>query len=151
MYLRFTRKTIAKNIELSSINGLEPATDEKGRVPISNRLRPKEIFERDRCASGWSDIYNHSTNPVKFTYGHLMEIEWLVANVTAVGFPGRAQRAIMGPAPGTGRYPRLPKTAGKDHHSSHKGDPTRPWPQCQGKIRSATGRISAPTIRPRGR
>ena len=33
---------------------------------------------------------------IKFTYGHLMEIEWLFADVTAVGFPGRAQRAILG-------------------------------------------------------
>ena len=67
MCLRFPSvygKNDRKNIELSPINGLEPAAHEKGRVPISNRLRPKEIFERDRCASGWSDIYDHSTNPV---------------------------------------------------------------------------------------
>ena len=65
MCLRFTGKTIAKNIEFSPINGLEPASHEKGQVPISNRLRPKEIFKRNRCASGWSYIYDHSTNPVK--------------------------------------------------------------------------------------
>ena len=64
MFFRSTGKTIEKNIELSPSNGIEPATRDKGRVPISNRLRPREIFERDRCASGWSDIYNHSTNPV---------------------------------------------------------------------------------------
>ena len=57
-------KTIDKNIELSPSNGLEPATHEKGRVPIPNQLRPKEIFEWDRCASGWSNIYDHRTNPV---------------------------------------------------------------------------------------
>ena len=34
-------------------------------MPISNRLRPKEILELDHCASGWLDIYDHSTNPVK--------------------------------------------------------------------------------------
>ena len=58
-------KNDRKNIELSPINGLKPASQEKGRVPISNRLRPKEIFWRNRCASDWSDIYDHSTNPVK--------------------------------------------------------------------------------------
>ena len=31
-----------------------------------------------------------------FTLGHLMKIEWLVANVTAVGSPDRAKRAILG-------------------------------------------------------
>ena len=54
-----------KNIELSPISGLEPASREKGQMPISNQLRPKEFFECDRCVSGWSDIYDHSTNPVK--------------------------------------------------------------------------------------
>ena len=55
-----------KNIELSAINGLEPASQEKSRMPISNRLRPsKGIFKRNRCTSGWSDIYDRSTNPVK--------------------------------------------------------------------------------------
>ena len=57
-------KNVRKNIKLSAINGLEPPTHEKGRMPISNRLRPRGIFERVRCASGWSDIYVHSTNPV---------------------------------------------------------------------------------------
>ena len=28
-------------------------------------------------------------------FGHLMKIEWLVANVTAVGFPDRGKRAIL--------------------------------------------------------
>ena len=64
MCLRFTGKTIETNIELSPINGLEPASHEKGRVPISNRLRPKDIFQRNRCASDWSDICDHSNNPV---------------------------------------------------------------------------------------
>ena len=57
-------KTIKKNTEASPFNGLEPATHEKGQMPISNRLRPKERSDRDRCAIGWSDIYDHSTNPV---------------------------------------------------------------------------------------
>ena len=35
-----------------------------------------------------------STN--KFTWGHLMKIEWLITNVTAVGSPDRAERAISG-------------------------------------------------------
>ena len=35
-----------------------------------------------------------STN--RFTLGHLMKIEWLVTNVTAVGSPDRAERAILG-------------------------------------------------------
>ena len=65
MCLRFTGKTIENNIEVSPINGFEPASHEKSRVPISNRLRPKEVFERNLCASDWSDIYDHSTNPVK--------------------------------------------------------------------------------------
>ena len=30
-----------------------------------------------------------------FTQGHLMKIKWLVTNVTAVGSPGRAERAIL--------------------------------------------------------
>ena len=64
MCLRFTGKMIKNNTKLSPINGLEPASHEKGRVPISNRLRPKEIFELNRYASGWSDIYDRSTNPV---------------------------------------------------------------------------------------
>ena len=65
MCLRFTGKTIEKSVELSPSNGLEPATHDKNRIPISNRLRPKAMFELDRCVSGWSDIYDHSTNPVK--------------------------------------------------------------------------------------
>ena len=48
----------------SPINGLEPGSHEKVREPISNRVRPKEIFEQNRCAIGWSDIYDLSTNPV---------------------------------------------------------------------------------------
>ena len=59
-----------KNIELSPINGLEPASNEKGQMPTSSRLRPKEIFKRDRCASGWLDIYDHSTNPVQDSIWH---------------------------------------------------------------------------------
>ena len=31
-----------------------------------------------------------------FTQGHLVKIEWLVADVTAVGSPDRAERAILG-------------------------------------------------------
>ena len=65
MFLWFTGKTLAKKVEARPSNGLEPATQAKGRMPISNRLRPKEILERDRYAIGWSDIYDHSTNPVK--------------------------------------------------------------------------------------
>ena len=67
MSLRFLSvygKNDRKNIELSVVNGLEPASHDKDRMVISNRLRPKENFERDRCASGWSFIYDHSTNPV---------------------------------------------------------------------------------------
>ena len=64
MSLRFTGKTIAKNIELRPNNGLEPATHKKGQVPISNLLRLTQIFDRDRCASGWPDISDHSINPV---------------------------------------------------------------------------------------
>ena len=57
-------KNVQKNIELSPINRLEPASHKKGQMPILNGLRPKEIFEQDRYASGWSAIYDHSTNPV---------------------------------------------------------------------------------------
>ena len=32
----------------------------------------------------------------RFTQGHSMKIQWLVANVTAVGSPGRVERAIVG-------------------------------------------------------
>ena len=38
---------------------------------------------------------NPLLSPNKFTQGHLMKIEWLVANVTAVGSPDRAKRAIL--------------------------------------------------------
>ena len=34
--------------------------------------------------------------PNKFTQGHLLKIEWLFTDVTAVGLPGRAERAILG-------------------------------------------------------
>ena len=54
MHLRFTGKTPENNIELSAINGPEPDAHEKSQTPISNRLRLKEIFERNRYASGWS-------------------------------------------------------------------------------------------------
>ena len=64
MCLRFTGKTFEKYIELSMINGFETGSHETGQMPISNRLRPIEIFERVRCASGWSHIYNDGTNPV---------------------------------------------------------------------------------------
>ena len=30
------------------------------------------------------------------TPGHLMKIEWLVTNVTAIRSPGRAERAVLG-------------------------------------------------------
>ena len=66
MCLRFTGKTIVKNIEFSLSNGIEPATHENARMPISNRLRSKGILERDRCAIGWSYIYDHSTNSVNW-------------------------------------------------------------------------------------
>ena len=35
-------------------------------------------------------------SPHKFSYGNLLKIEWLVADVRAVGFPDRAERAIWG-------------------------------------------------------
>ena len=35
-------------------------------------------------------------SPNNFDHGHLMKIEWLVADVTAVGSPDRAERAILG-------------------------------------------------------
>ena len=60
-------ETFEKDIKYRPINGPEPALREKGQMPISNRLRPEEIFERDRCTSGWSDISDHSTNPVEPT------------------------------------------------------------------------------------
>ena len=31
-----------------------------------------------------------------FTQGHLKKIEWLVTNVTPVGFPDKAERVILG-------------------------------------------------------
>ena len=34
--------------------------------------------------------------PNNLSLGHLMKIEWLVAHVTAVGSPGRAERDILG-------------------------------------------------------
>ena len=33
-------------------------------------------------------------SPKTYTYGHLMKIEWFVANVTAVGSPDRVEHAI---------------------------------------------------------
>ena len=77
MCLRFTGKTIDKNIECSRPNGLEPATHEKDQMPISNRLRPREILERNRCAIGWSYIYDHSTNPVKLLREIILQKLWL--------------------------------------------------------------------------
>ena len=35
-------------------------------------------------------------SPDDFTQDHLMKIEWLVTDVTAVGDPDRAKRAILG-------------------------------------------------------
>ena len=35
-------------------------------------------------------------SPNKFTQGHLMKMQWLVADVTAVGSPDRAEGAILG-------------------------------------------------------
>ena len=32
----------------------------------------------------------------KFTQGHLVKIEWLVNDLTAVGSPGRTEHAILG-------------------------------------------------------
>ena len=58
-------ENVRKNSEDIPTNGLKPASHKNERMPISNWLRPKEIFERDRSASGWSDINVHSTNPVK--------------------------------------------------------------------------------------
>ena len=58
-------KKRSKNIEHRPVNGIEPVSRKKGQIPTSNRLRPKECFERDGCARGGSDICDHSTNPVK--------------------------------------------------------------------------------------
>ena len=46
-----------ENIKHRPINRLEPASREKGQLPISNGLHLKDIFERDGCASGWLDIW----------------------------------------------------------------------------------------------
>ena len=62
--LRFTGKTIKKDFEVSPINGFEPALHEKAECQSRTNYAPKEIFKRNRCASGWTDIYEHSTNPV---------------------------------------------------------------------------------------
>ena len=35
-------------------------------------------------------------SPSDFNQGHLMNIEWLNTDVTAVGCPDRAERAILG-------------------------------------------------------
>ena len=34
-------------------------------------------------------------SPDNFTRGHVMKIEWLATDVTAVGSPGKAERAIL--------------------------------------------------------
>ena len=39
---------------------------------------------------------NPLLSPSNFTRGRLMKIEWLVTNVTVVGCPDRAERAILG-------------------------------------------------------
>ena len=35
-------------------------------------------------------------SPNKFTLGHLVKIEWLVTDITAVESPDRGERAILG-------------------------------------------------------
>ena len=42
------------------------------------------------------DIGNPVLSPNNLTQGHLMKIEWLVANVAAVGSPDRVERSILG-------------------------------------------------------
>ena len=39
---------------------------------------------------------NPLLSPNRFTYSHLMKIKWLVADVTAVRSPDRAERTILG-------------------------------------------------------
>ena len=35
-------------------------------------------------------------SPNNFTWGHLLKIEWLVIDITAVGSPDKAERDILG-------------------------------------------------------
>ena len=39
---------------------------------------------------------NPRLNSNNFIQGHVMKIEWLVTDLTAVGSPDRAERAILG-------------------------------------------------------
>ena len=56
-----------------------------------------------RCFGQFSVFYSGATlwcrnplfSPNTFTYGHLMNIKWLVADVTAVGSPDIAEHAIL--------------------------------------------------------
>ena len=49
------------------------------------------------CGRGATLRYrNPLLSPNNFTQGHLVKIEWLVTDVTAVGSPARAERAILG-------------------------------------------------------
>ena len=49
---------------------------------------------RGRGASLW--CRNFLLGSSNFNLGYLMKIEWLVTNLTAVGSPGRAERAVLG-------------------------------------------------------
>ena len=89
----FTGKTIKNKIELSDINRFEPTSHEKDRMPISNRLRPRGIIERDHCASGWSYICDHSTNPVKTYSSNTTISQW---------GRGKTNNLLSGPALGQG-------------------------------------------------
>ena len=39
---------------------------------------------------------NTTLSPKNFTEGHLMKFKWLLANVTAFGFPTRAESEVFG-------------------------------------------------------
>ena len=48
----------------------------------------------------WEPFCGTARNPLlssnNFTQGHLMKMKLLVTNVTAIGSPGRAERAVFG-------------------------------------------------------
>ena len=64
IFFRFTRKTFAKktNVKSRYFNGFEPARARKSKCLSRTDDTPKNSGERHHCASGWSDMYNHSTN-----------------------------------------------------------------------------------------
>ena len=86
-------------IESLVVDVTAAGSPDRAECAILGVIEAGRVFGQSRSFL-WSGSLLWCRNPILssnyFTYGHLMKIEWLVTNITAVEPPGRAKRAILG-------------------------------------------------------